>query len=122
MFGSIGIARQGADARKGARLEEGAVAAAEQGGLGLEEVQQLGKTAGRDTVTAWLQFPASPLLRCRSRRCTRIKTPPGSRITFADRKGVHSRAFWRTLSDWCDNRIQPFLNRWSEVRVLPGPP
>src|SRR3954468_23689460 len=52
MLGSVGIARQGADAGKGAGLEAGAVAAAEQGGMGLEEVQQLGKTAGREMVAA----------------------------------------------------------------------
>src|SRR5947207_6147172 len=52
MPGGVGIARQGADAGKGAGLEEDAVAAAEQGGMGLEEVQQLGKAAGRETVAA----------------------------------------------------------------------
>src|SRR5688572_15041208 len=52
MLGSVGIARQGADAGKGAGLEVRAVAAAEQGGMGLEEVQQLGKAAGRDAVAA----------------------------------------------------------------------
>ena len=34
MLRSVGIARQGADAGKGASLEVGAVAAAEQGGMG----------------------------------------------------------------------------------------
>src|SRR5260370_30167321 len=34
------------------RLEAGAVAAAEQGGMGLEEVQQLGKAAGCEAVAA----------------------------------------------------------------------
>src|SRR5829696_8297179 len=52
MLGSVGIARQGADAGKGAGLEVGAVAAAEQGGMGLEEVQQLGNAAGREAVAA----------------------------------------------------------------------
>src|SRR3954447_26118493 len=52
MLRSVGIARQGADAGKGAGLEVGAVAAAEQGGMGLEEVQQLGKAAGREAVAA----------------------------------------------------------------------
>ena len=52
MFGGIGIARQGADSGKGAGLEAGAAAAAEQGGMGLEEMQQLGKAAGREAVAA----------------------------------------------------------------------
>src|SRR5215216_6565315 len=52
MPGGVGIARQGADAGKGAGLVEGAVAAAEQGGMGLEEVQQLGEAAGREAVVA----------------------------------------------------------------------
>src|SRR3954468_11603226 len=49
---SVGIARQGPDAGKGAGLEVGAVAAAEQGGMGLEQVQQLGKAVGREVVAA----------------------------------------------------------------------
>src|SRR5919197_5419466 len=52
MPGGVGIARQGADAGKGARFEASATAAAEQGGMGLEEVQQLGKAAGREAVAA----------------------------------------------------------------------
>src|SRR5262245_28017333 len=52
MLGGVGIACQGADAGKGAGLEEGAVAAAEQGGVGLEEVQQLGKAARHEAVAA----------------------------------------------------------------------
>src|SRR5215207_11183848 len=52
MLGSIGIARQGADAGEGTGLEEGAVAVAEQRGMGLEEVQQPGKAAGREAVAA----------------------------------------------------------------------
>src|SRR5687767_8610481 len=52
MLGSVRIARQGADAGNGAGLEERAVAAAEQRGMGLEEVQQLGKAAGREAVAA----------------------------------------------------------------------
>src|SRR5688500_656581 len=52
MFGTVGIACQGADAGNRACLEEGAVAAAEQGGMGLEEVQQPGKAAGREAVAA----------------------------------------------------------------------
>ena len=52
MLGGVGIARQGADAGKGAGLEAGALAAPEQVGMGLEEVQQLGKAAGRETVAA----------------------------------------------------------------------
>src|SRR3954470_9155997 len=52
MLRSVGIARQGADAGEGAGLEVGAVAAAEQGGMGLKEVQQLGKAAGREAVAA----------------------------------------------------------------------
>ena len=52
MFGGVGIARQGANAGKGAGLEAGAVAGAEQAGMGLEEVQQLGKAAGREAVAA----------------------------------------------------------------------
>src|SRR5262249_61172500 len=52
MLGGVGIARQGADAGKGAGLEEGAVAAAEQGGMGFEEMQQLGKAARHETVAA----------------------------------------------------------------------
>ena len=52
MVGGVGIARLGADAGNGAGLEERAVAAAEQGGMGLEEVQQLGKAAGREAVAA----------------------------------------------------------------------
>ena len=50
MLGSVGVARQGADAGKGAGLEEGAVAAAEQVGMGLEQVQQMGKATGREAV------------------------------------------------------------------------
>src|SRR5262249_57386885 len=52
MRGGVGIAREGADAGKGARLEEGAVAAAEQGRMGLEEIQHLGEAAGREAVVA----------------------------------------------------------------------
>src|SRR5512147_1979434 len=52
MVGGVGIARQGADAGNGAGLEERAVAAAEQAAIGLEEVQQLGKAAGREAVAA----------------------------------------------------------------------
>src|SRR3954449_11708851 len=52
MLRSVGIARQGPDAGKGAGLEVGAVAAAEQGGMGLEQVQQLGKAVGREAVAA----------------------------------------------------------------------
>src|SRR5262249_9228494 len=52
MTGGAGIARQGADAGKGSRLEEGAVAAAEQGRMGLEEIQHLGEAAGREAVVA----------------------------------------------------------------------
>ena len=52
MLRSVGIARQGADAGKGAGFEVGAVAAAEQGGMRLEEVQQLGKATGREAVAA----------------------------------------------------------------------
>src|SRR5262245_32087472 len=52
MPGGVGIARQGTDAGKGAGLEAGAVAAAQQGGMGLEEVQQLGKAARREAVAA----------------------------------------------------------------------
>src|SRR5829696_1551124 len=52
MLGSVCITRQGADAGEGAGLEQGAVAAAEQGGMGLEEVEQLGKAAGGEAVAA----------------------------------------------------------------------
>src|SRR5262245_62324113 len=52
MSGRIGVARQSADAGKGAGLEEGAVAAAEQAGMGLEQVQQLGEAAGREAIVA----------------------------------------------------------------------
>ena len=52
MLRSVGIARQGADAGKGAGFEAGALAAAEQVGMGLEEVQQLGKATGREAVAA----------------------------------------------------------------------
>src|SRR3990170_2959048 len=52
VLGGVGIARQGADAGKGAGLEEGAVAAAEQGGMGLEEVEHLGEAARREAVAA----------------------------------------------------------------------
>src|SRR5215211_3743531 len=52
MPGGVGIARQGADAGKGAGLEEGAIAAAEQGGMRLEEVQQPSEAAGREAVVA----------------------------------------------------------------------
>src|SRR3954454_19411005 len=52
MLGSVCITRQGADAGKGAGLEQGAVAAAEQRGMGLEEVQQLRKVAGREAGSA----------------------------------------------------------------------
>ena len=61
MIGSVGIASHGAYAGNGARLEERAVSAAEQGGMGLEEVQQLCKAAGREAVTTAdaLSFAAS---------------------------------------------------------------
>src|SRR4029079_455255 len=52
MAGGVGIARQGADAGNGAGLEERALAAAEQRGIRLEEEQQLGEAAGRETVSA----------------------------------------------------------------------
>ena len=52
MPGSVGIAREGADAGKGAGLVEGAVAAAKQGGMGLEEVEEPGEAAGREAVAA----------------------------------------------------------------------
>src|SRR4051812_46133507 len=52
MLGGVGITRQGADAGKGAGLEAGAFAVAEQRGMGLEEVQQPGKAAGREAVAA----------------------------------------------------------------------
>src|SRR5215212_562256 len=52
MLRSVSIACQGAGAGKCASLELGAVAAPEQGGMGLEEVQQLGKAAGREAVAA----------------------------------------------------------------------
>src|SRR3954469_24665105 len=52
MLGSVCITRQGADAGKGAGLETGALAPAEQAGMGLEEVQQLGKATGREAVAA----------------------------------------------------------------------
>src|SRR5829696_2505154 len=52
MLGGAGIASQGAYAGKGAGLEAGAVAAAEQGGMRLEEVQQLGKPAGSEAIAA----------------------------------------------------------------------
>src|SRR5205809_1312536 len=52
MLGGFGITRQGADAGKGAGLEADAFAAAEQGGMGLEEEQQLRKAAGREAVAA----------------------------------------------------------------------
>ena len=52
MLGGVGITRQGADARKGAGLEEDAIATAEQGGMRFKEVQQLGEAAGRETVAA----------------------------------------------------------------------
>src|SRR6185295_11529291 len=52
MLGGVGIARQGADAGKGAGLEAGPLTTPEQGGMGLEEVQQLSKTAGREAVAA----------------------------------------------------------------------
>src|SRR5687767_13036756 len=50
MLGGVGIARQGADAGKGTGFKLGAVAVAEQAGMGFEEVQQLGKRAGREAV------------------------------------------------------------------------
>ena len=52
MLGSVGIARQRADSGNAARLKQRAIAAAEQGGMGLEEVQQLCKAAGREAVAA----------------------------------------------------------------------
>src|SRR4051794_32966876 len=52
MLGSVCIARQGADAGKGAGLETDPVAAAEQVRMGLEEAEQLGKAAGREAVAA----------------------------------------------------------------------
>src|SRR5829696_640604 len=52
MLGSVCITRQGADAGEGAGLEQGAVAAAEQGGMGLEEAEQLGKATSREAVAA----------------------------------------------------------------------
>jgi len=52
MAGGVGIARQGADAGNSAGLEERALAAAEQRGIRLEEEQQLGEAAGRETISA----------------------------------------------------------------------
>src|SRR5829696_2652519 len=52
MLGSVCITRQGADAGEGAGLEQGPVAAAEQGGMGLEEAEQLGKATSREAVAA----------------------------------------------------------------------
>ena len=52
MLGGVGIARQGADAGKGAGFEEGAVAAAQQTGMGLEEAQHFGEPARGEAVVA----------------------------------------------------------------------
>src|SRR4029450_14046867 len=52
MIGRIGVTRPGADAGKGAGLERGAVAAAEQAGIGLEQVQELGEAARREAIVA----------------------------------------------------------------------
>src|SRR3954451_10056968 len=52
VLGCLGKAGQGADAGKGAGLEASAFATAEQVGMGLEEVQQLGKAARRKAVAA----------------------------------------------------------------------
>src|SRR5215475_8358664 len=53
MLGGVGIARQGADAGKRAGLVAGAVVAgAEQGGVGREELQQLGQAARREVIVA----------------------------------------------------------------------
>src|SRR5829696_3725382 len=52
MLRGVGIARQGADAGEGASLELGAVAAAEQAGMGPKEAQQPGEAAGREAVAA----------------------------------------------------------------------
>src|SRR4051812_30278824 len=48
----LGIACQGADAGKSAGLEAGALAAAEQGGMRLQELQHPGKAARREAVAA----------------------------------------------------------------------
>src|SRR5207253_2768325 len=60
MLGSLGIARQGTDAGKGAGLELGAVAVAEQSGMRLKEVQQLGKAASAST-SLWRSLHSAPL-------------------------------------------------------------
>src|SRR5688572_7938409 len=52
MLGRVGIARQGADTGKGACLEERALAASKQGGVGLKQGQQLSKAAGREAIAA----------------------------------------------------------------------
>src|SRR5262245_22934127 len=52
MLGGLGISRQGADARKGTGLEEGAVATAKQSGVRLEEVQKPSKATSREAVAA----------------------------------------------------------------------
>src|SRR3954451_10006220 len=52
VLGCLGKAGQGADAGKGSGLEASAFATAEQVGMGLEEVQQLGKAARRKAVAA----------------------------------------------------------------------
>src|SRR4051794_31058254 len=59
MLGSVCITRQGADAGKGAGLEQGAVAAAEQRGMGLEEVQQLRKVAAVKRFPRLMPEPSS---------------------------------------------------------------
>src|SRR5215204_1190824 len=59
MLGSVGIARQGADAEKGAGFEEGAVAAAEQLGMGREELEHFGEPARGEAVVAADAEPSS---------------------------------------------------------------
>src|SRR4029450_13931581 len=73
----VGVARQGADAGKGAGLEEGAGGAAEQGGMRLEEVQQLGEAAGREMVVA---ADAGALLEMDGVGGPRAGTPPVSAL------------------------------------------
>jgi hypothetical protein len=60
-----------------------------------------------------------------ARLFTRLRVNPKADLTtnhFRRSKGAHSRALARTPVHYPYNSTRRFLNRWSEVRVLPGPP
>jgi hypothetical protein len=62
MLGSVGIARQGADAGKGAGFEGGAVAAAQQTGMGRESSSTLASPRAVKRLLRLMPATLSPLM------------------------------------------------------------